>query len=346
MSDAPSKIRVLQLVGLPDDHCAEVLFLSPDQSRMRFSFDGNVDVEPLIDTEQFEVMPLVCGGVAGEAGSVPRLDVAFNTICDPDRNSEALERAAEVVDRLKVGVVNHPAVIARTGRADVAETLDGIDGVVVPATRRIQPRLAAEILLAARDGDLRYPFLIRETGSHGGQGLIRISGPRELPKLDRFAFDGRSFYATDFHDFRSADGLYRKYRVFVVGGAVIRKHLIISDQWMIHGRSRDFMAGRLDLKLEEDRWVLNGSVDEAAFAAMSRRLGLDFFGVDYGLLPDGRLIVFEVNACVRALRAGRTESEIASHDSSTQQIRDALSMLLVGRSTVRDRPRAPERFTP
>jgi glutathione synthase/RimK-type ligase-like ATP-grasp enzyme len=33
-----------------------------------------------------------------------------------------------------------------------------------------------------------------------------------------------------------------------------------------------------------------------ALAAIGRRLGLDYGGIDFGLLPDGRIVVFEANA--------------------------------------------------
>jgi hypothetical protein len=36
----------------------------------------------------------------------------------------------------------------------------------------------------------------------------------------------------------------------------------------------------------------------AAFAALHQRLGLDYFGIDSAELPDGRLLVFEVDVAM------------------------------------------------
>jgi hypothetical protein len=54
-------------------------------------------------------------------------------------------------------------------------------------------------------------------------------------------------------------------------------------------------------KLEEERRFLAdpegvlGSRGAAAIAAIGTRIDLDYCGVDFGLLPDGRMLVFEAN---------------------------------------------------
>src|SRR5439155_1080338 len=87
-------------------------------------------------------------------------------------------------------------------------------------------------------GELTPPFLFRQVGSHGGQDLALVGDRDDLDRLEQFALDGRDFYVTEFVDFRSPDGLYRKYRVLVIDGVPYAKHMIASDSWNIHAEDR------------------------------------------------------------------------------------------------------------
>ena len=58
------------------------------------------------------------------------------------------------------------------------------------------------------------------------------------------------------------------------------------------------MAARPDIIAEENRHVETG-LPEAATATLHRvreRMGLDFFGIDFGMTADDELILFEANA--------------------------------------------------
>ena len=333
MTDA--KLRVLHLIGVDDSRTVTVSFLSPDPARLRYGCAGNVEFAPLVDPDRFELVPLLCGDIPSESADVARLDVALNAICDPDTNGASLRAAAKVVKQLGIGVVNDPAKVARTSRDQVATALAGLAGVVVPSTIKVAPSYISEVEHLLDAGAATAPFLFREAGSHGGHALVRIDHRSQLRNLERFAFDGRRFYVSDFVDFRSDDGLYRKYRVLVIGGSVHRKHLIICDDWNIHSRSRSFMGDRPDLQAEEDAWVEEASLNLAPFAAMHALLGLDFFGVDFGVLPDGRMVLFEVNACVRALQGGTTQSGIDSHADTTERIKESLASVLLDKARLR-----------
>jgi hypothetical protein len=329
------RLRVLHLIGVDDSRTVTVTFLSPDPARLGYGCAGNVELAPLIDAERFELVPLLCGDIPSESAEVARLDVALNAICDPDTNGASLRAAARTIAKLRIGVVNDPARVAASCRDVVSRALADLPGAVVPATVKVAPSYISEVEHLLDAGAITLPFLFREAGSHGGHSLVRIDHRSQLRNLERFAFDGRRFYATEFVEFRSDDGLYRKYRALVVGGAVHRKHLIVCDDWNIHSRSRVFMADRPDLRDEEAAWVEDGIVDLPAFSAMHAQLGLDFFGVDYGVLPDGRMVLFEVNACARALQGGTTSSSIASHQDSTERIKESLAAVLADKARQR-----------
>lgn len=334
MSEQPRqrRLRVLHLIGLEDAGTLQVEFMSADPNKLRYACLGNVDLLGLIDTSRFNVQTVMCGGLPSEPVELARPDVILNAICDPDSSGTALTAADQIIGQVGCGVVNLPDRVRASTRDQVATLLADIDGLVVPATTKLAPSYVRDVAALLDDGTLRTPFLFREAGSHGGIGLVLVEDADQLDGLERFAFDGRSFYATDFVDFRSADGLYRKHRALVIGGRLHRKHLIASDAWNIHSESRSFMRDRPDLQAEEDEWVEHGPLDEAPFAAIHERLALDFFGVDFGILPDGRILIFEVNACTRALQGGTTESTIESHAASTEAIKASFADMLVARS--------------
>jgi hypothetical protein len=215
----------------------------------------------------------------------------------------------------------------------VAARLAGVPGAVVPRTARVEPAGAADVVARAAAAGVAPPFLVREAGTHGGHQLTLVEGGDDLGELERFAFDGRSFYVTEFVDFASPDGLYRKHRALVIDGEPMAKHLIVSDHWNVHSRSRTFMATRPDLEAEEERFVTAmPDAVAAALRAVHERLPLDYLGADFGIDADGGVVVFEVNCCFRPLVGAATESAIASHQDSTARLKAAFAGLVARRA--------------
>lgn len=234
----------------------------------------------------------------GQEAELPAYDVVFNIIGDPDY-SDATDAAVEAfVARSPRPVLNPPANIPRTRRDRLPGLLGGIDDVLVPKCARLEAAEAAASSLpdwlAARG--LSTPVLIRPTGSHGGEGLVLARTGEDLEGVDV----GGGAYATEFVDYRSADGFYRKYRVIFVDRAPYPYHLAIKDGWLVHYYTSG-MAGEDGRKAEELRFLEDpvtalGERAWTALGAIGRRLDLDFAGIDFSLLPDGRVLVFEANA--------------------------------------------------
>jgi len=62
-----------------------------------------------------------------------------------------------------------------------------------------------------------YPFIIRPIGSHAGHDLMKIDTENALREyLEKV--DSEKFYVSKFVDYRSSDGLFRKYRVVLIEG--------------------------------------------------------------------------------------------------------------------------------
>jgi len=144
--------------------------------------------------------------------------------------------------------------------------------------------------------------LVRPIGSHGGKGLVLAQTPQAL---DAIALDrGDDVYLTAYREFRSADGFHRKYRMIFVDRKAYPYHLAISRDWLVHHGSAA-MAGDPSRIAEEldflrDPQAAIGARAMAAVAAVGRRLDLDYAGLDFSVLPDGRVLVFEANATMLA----------------------------------------------
>ena len=109
-------------------------------------------------------------------------------------------------------------------------------------------------------------------------------------------------YVAPFVDYRGADGLYCKQRVVLIKGRPFASHMASSKRWMVHYLNAD-MAENADRRAAEAAWMASFDTSfakrhAAAFAALYRLVGLDYFGIDCAEAPDGRLVVFELDVAM------------------------------------------------
>jgi hypothetical protein len=224
---------------------------------------------------------------------LPPHALIVNTISDADLCDLALARAEEIVARSTAPVINRPARVRLTGRIEIARRLAAIDGVIAPTTHALAP----SALLAA--DDLRFPLLLRRRGFHNGQHFVYVDSHASLPQA-LACLGSDTLLAIQYLDARGADGMARKYRVMFVDGVAYPVHLAISADWKVH-YATSAMAGSAAYRSEERRFIENmpavlGSRAMAALAQIGATLGLEYGGIDFGLAPNGSLLLFEANA--------------------------------------------------
>ena len=226
--------------------------------------------------------------------------VLINLICEPYGQRLALDQVARFELATGIAVVNSSQVVSATTRPLIARRLAGQARVRVPHCTYFE---AGEVTLSEHieAHGHRYPVLLRPPGRHGSAGMVRID---DADALAGVAAAVRSCTVTDFVDFRSADGLWRKYRLVYAGDRVFRRHVLIDSDWNLVGAARRFMRDRPALLEEEDAWLqarttLEGDSIEARVLRQFRHLRLDFGATDCALLPGGELVVFEINACLQ-----------------------------------------------
>lgn len=218
--------------------------------------------------------------------------LVVNAIGDAELCAVELARAEEFCEGAKTAVINPPARVKMTGRAENARRLAGIAGLVAPKTAL----LSREELAEAR---LSFPLLLRAPGHHTGRHFLRVESRDALPAA-LAALPGQNLLAMDCLDARGADGFFRKYRVLFIAGEMYPLHLAISADWMVHYFSAA-MAENENFRIEERRFLENmgEALGERAcktLAAIGEDMGLDYAGIDFGLARDGSVLLFEANA--------------------------------------------------
>jgi tetratricopeptide (TPR) repeat protein len=254
---------------------------------------GNVNLSHLFWSQQNNVIDWMIEYAAeGQAEALPPFDLVFNAMGDPDMTGAAGPPAARFIAACRRPVLNRPEAVAQTARDQLPALLQGIDGLFVPDVRRIvaEPGISTQM----RD---RLPLLVRPVDTHGGEGLQLATSVDELDRI--VSLGGQPLYVAPFCDFRSDDGWYRKYRVIFIDRQPFPYHLAISPHWLVHYATADMEEH--PWKVEEERRFLEhperalGEAGLAAIAAIGARMDLDYAGVDFSVLGDGRIVVFEAN---------------------------------------------------
>ena len=260
---------------------------------------GNIPTRNLLDDRVFQIF-VVLPEFFDPKVPLPPHQVVFNAIGDADRAAPALAAAQSVVALTAARVINQPAAVLATGRADHAR-LSRLPGVVAPATVSLPRELLSSpdaAATVARHG-FRYPLLLRTPGFHTGRHFLLVENPAALAAAVA-ALPGRELTVIEFLNARAADGKVRKYRVMMIGGELYPLHVAISSHWKIHYFTAD-MAERADHRAEDARILENipevlGPRAMEALAHIQATLGLDYAGIDFGLSATGDLLLFEANA--------------------------------------------------
>ena len=241
-------------------------------------------------------------------------DVVFNAIGDPDLAPETAS-ARRAVSGWAAEGAEPSRRVALTRRCRPAAASGGY------SRHRRPPVMRHE----ARDPvGFPGPVLMRPIGSHGGEGLRRC---------DDAEVGGRTApcYVTQFIDLPPLTAGIAEYRMIFVDGRAYPYHLAISRTgWCITGppgwsrmrHRRERNAGSSPIRPRPSvpaRWQALGRSGE--------RLGLDYAGIDFGLLADGRLVVFEANATM--LVHPERDPCFAYRNPAVEAIRSAFEAMLV-----------------
>ena len=259
-------------------------------------------------------------------------DIVLNNIV----NGEVLSTGATLKNDVsalagsfKAPVINHPMQAALTTRQRVAYLLKDLPDVVVPQTIRFEAdtnNLTFQI--SALEEKLRYPLIVRSPFFHRGAGMVRINGRSELTS-ELQANHRRQFYVQEFRENRTDGGLFRKIRATFIDDAVIPTRVDFSDHWNVRGRrvpERKLFYRQRPHLIEAERRILDVPSDVLTkevmqtLADIRNKIPLDIFGIDFDVLPDGKILFFEANASMNLLSLPSPEDEDIRHPAVSEHL--------------------------
>jgi tetratricopeptide (TPR) repeat protein len=296
---------------------------------------GNVPIDALLSRKTTTLIRYAIDYAdEAEDAHLPPYDIVFNGIGDPDVATPLAARLARFAARCERPILNPPDAIERTHRHKTGAILEHVPDVIVPRCLRIDARPAKveELAHQIAQAGLSFPLLTRPLATHGGERL-ELHASLESLWLALINLDAPA-YLTAWHDFRSTDGYFRKYRIIYVDQKPHPYHLAISSQWMVHYFSADMVDA--PWKLDEERRFLAepfevlGKRASDAITSIGRHLALDYGGIDFALTAEGKVLVFEANATMLTHREAQS-GPLAHKNQYINSIVEAFERMLQAR---------------
>ena len=268
---------------------------------------ANTPLDFLLVGAEIELISLYVDTAGGVPTPLPEHDIAFMAIGESEANQPVLHALAPFLTAWPRPLLNADAArIAALTRDGACALLEDAPGIVAPAAARLDRAQmtalgAGELAPADVLPGAVFPVIARPIGSHAGGGLLKLDDAAAVRAYLAEQPEER-FYVSPFIDYSGPDGLYRKHRIVVIEGRPFVCHMAVSPRWMVHYLNADMLENSAN-RDEEARFMASFDDDfavrhQAAFQALHERLGLDYFGVDSGETPDGKLLVFEVDVAM------------------------------------------------
>ena len=327
--------RILRLRGVQNAYYS----VAPEASHWLRLRGGNFSSGALWDQGRFTTINfLIADENILKFDSMPSHQIVVNSIADADLEGRSLLAAAEyLANNPAIPVINDPVQVLNSTRDNNYKRLKDTPGVRFPKTLRLnwQPETpfdAAEIL--RREG-LALPVILRRTGTHTAVSTTKADTNSEVESYFAAASAGE-YYVIEFvlHPFRG--DYFRKMRVFFIDGEIYPVVHHVDTVWNVHGFNRTTVMASTPWMQELERAYLDDPaafVGADAYTALKSLYGiakLDFFGVDFNILDDGRILVFEMNPAMRhSFEHAQNFPYLMPH---AQRITDAFQAMITSRA--------------
>lgn len=142
---------------------------------------------------------------------------------------------------------------------------------------------------------LDYPLILRIDGQHRGRDMYLAQErdeAREIVAAREVEGQRPLNLAIEYIDTRYRDGLYRKWRSYVIGGEVMPRLLNLASDWTVN------LAAGIDgpqAVAENLQFCRGGEHDPELLVRAAGALGADVVALDYHRHEDGRYTFFEGN---------------------------------------------------
>ena len=250
----------------------------------------NSPIEYLVDATDVELILYYFDFDNPLSEPIPDHDVAMVSIGDSMLGAQLLKQLNGIAQYWPRPILNRPSEISKCARDHLASLFVNVSGLLVSNNRRV----GRDDLL-----DLSFPYLVRPIESHAGKGFETIENITMLQLYLEEWLD-LEFYVSDFINYQSSDGSYRKYRIALIDKQPYLCHLAVSDHWMVHYMSAGMELSAEKRAEEEAAFIAFSSKfsqrHRLALSAIADRLGLDYVVLDCAEMSDGRLVLFEADS--------------------------------------------------
>jgi hypothetical protein len=280
----PPRLRVLALAAATD-------------------IGSNTPIEFLLESSGIELTTLYVMPDIDWPDWLPDHDVTMVIASDSEDCRGALDKIAHAMTHWPRPLLNPPQLIGNLDRDKLHRLLDGIEDLEIPPTTSITREHLMMLsqstsALSELFFGISFPIIVRPRGSHAGKGLAKLD---DAAGIERYLGEHpqESFFMSRFVDYRSDDGLFRKYRIVFVDGKPYACHLAITDRWDIWYLNAG-MSASADKRSEEAAFMQTfdsgfAQRHRAALADLSKRIGLDYFTIDCAETREGSLLIFEAD---------------------------------------------------
>jgi hypothetical protein len=248
----------------------------------------NAPLEFLVEDSDISLDMLYVGAGLPVPPELPDHDLLFVAAGESTGTRPILPQLIGVMKTWPRPVLNLPENILKTSREEAPIHFANVAGLFMPPSLKTRKNgLTAD-----------FPCIVRPVDSHAGHGLAKIDNMAEMTGY----FEARPeevFYISPFIDYRSEDGLYRKYRIVLISGKPYACHMGISENWMIHYVNAGMFENE-EKRKEEAHFMRDFDTDFAvrhrtALKGIYDTMGLDYLVIDCGETRNGDLLIFEID---------------------------------------------------
>jgi alpha-ketoglutarate-dependent taurine dioxygenase/glutathione synthase/RimK-type ligase-like ATP-grasp enzyme len=303
----PNQPTILRTRGL--EGSAYAIVKQADGTYSNLLRGGHFSIKDLVNKQLYNLIILnIYENNSDKLEDIPKFDLLLNTIACPDLKRESLLAAARLVDRYPhIPVINDPRHVLETTRERNSLRLNMIPGVCFPKTEKLWWDGSSLDAIAKEIFGLGFvfPLIIRQVGSQTGSSVALVKTEQALGDYLQNSPANKEYYVIQFQDCRKFQNVYNKTRVFFIDRNFYPVAHLFNDSWNIHSGDRYSLMDKAPWTQHEEKSFLNdplGYLGRENFNKLCQirdLIGLDFFGIDFTILPDGRLFIFELNAAMR-----------------------------------------------
>lgn len=247
--------------------------------------------------------------------SNPTPDIIYNSVVNPEviLRHGFLAKLATLIGIWDRPVINHPECVLKTSRLAAGSLYGDIDALVVPKVSEFDRGIDDGELTERIEAEFEYPIIARGLVEQEGKNVFFIADRTALNAALHHLKSERRFYVIQFHHSHHGEGYYRKIRAAVAGDFIQIVRVDHDVTWNVHGRKAEakihFYKENPRLLEQEAAICMDpdahlGSQVMRTLRAIRARNPLDVFGIDFDVMPDGRLVFFEANAVMNLLSTG------------------------------------------